>query len=140
VLGLTLFILSGCGLGETREKHYATWTELVEDGAVERGWVPACLPESATDIREIHNLDANWSLLTFTYDSLDAEALGALCPAVTVSQVRLPERRARWWPAELVGSGGPGSSRFLFFDCGEQSSGMYVALDERERRAYVWRP
>ena len=61
---LALFLcLAGCL--ETMESSYATRQEAVEAGQVAKGWIPRWVPASATNLREIHNLDSNASALAF---------------------------------------------------------------------------
>jgi hypothetical protein len=55
ICGLALY--SGCS--ERFESSYADKAAAVEDGAVRRGWIPPWVPESATAIREVHDLDTN---------------------------------------------------------------------------------
>ncbi len=46
-----------------------------EDKAIEKGWVPAILPESAYDIAETHDLDTNELFGSFRYKERDEETL-----------------------------------------------------------------
>ena len=57
-------------------------TEAVkQDRAVERGWIPAILPESAYDIEETHNLDSNQLFGRFYYRKRDeAKIMEKLTP------------------------------------------------------------
>lgn len=61
--------------GERREARYATYRNAVEDGAVRRGWIPAYVPQGATGIAEVHDLDTNAQLLRF---QASPEALAAM--------------------------------------------------------------
>ena len=58
-------LLLGC-TDETLDASYPTASDALADGAVERGWIPAWIPSTATDIHEVHNLDSNQSALSFT--------------------------------------------------------------------------
>ena len=68
---------SGAGCRDTNviTESYATLQEAIDDGAVERGWVPRGLPPGAHEIREAHDLDSNrrWGLFNFPQE--DAGAL-----------------------------------------------------------------
>jgi len=48
---------------------------VMEDRAIQEGWVPAILPESAYDIAETHDLDANTLFGSFYYREKDEEGL-----------------------------------------------------------------
>ena len=58
--GVLLFLCD-----ERREARYATYGDAVEQGAVRRGWLPPYVPQSATEIAEVHDLDTNAQLLRF---------------------------------------------------------------------------
>lgn len=55
--------LSGCG--EIKDERYADYEAARLAGAVERGWIPDFVPQSAYDIRDIHDLDSNAQTLNF---------------------------------------------------------------------------
>ena len=55
--------LSGCG--EIKDELYADYEAARLAGAVERGWIPDFVPQSAYDIRDIHDLDSNAQTLSF---------------------------------------------------------------------------
>lgn len=44
---------------EDFESHYADVGAARHDGAFVRGWLPEIVPEEATDIWEVHNVDSN---------------------------------------------------------------------------------
>jgi len=46
-----------------------------EDQAIQKGWIPAILPESAYDIAETHDLDSNTLFGKFRYRERDEKAL-----------------------------------------------------------------
>jgi hypothetical protein len=66
------FSLAACD-GDTQHARYPSISEAKRDHAIERGWLPSVLPESATDIVEFHDLDVNIGSGTFTFSSTDAE-------------------------------------------------------------------
>ena len=45
--------------------QYEDLDAVREDGAFERGWFPAWMPESAVDIHEFHDLDTNQQAMSF---------------------------------------------------------------------------
>jgi hypothetical protein len=56
-LALPLATLAGCG--ERVVHRYETVAEARRDGVFERGWVPDILPDSATALVELHDLDTS---------------------------------------------------------------------------------
>ena len=62
---VALVLLLGC-TDETLDASYPAASDALADGAVKRGWIPAWIPSTATDIHEVHNLDSNQSALSFT--------------------------------------------------------------------------
>ena len=69
---LTLVIALACaGCGDTISSNHATRAAAKQD--IERGWIPSALPDSAVNIRESHNLDANSGHGTFAFSASDAE-------------------------------------------------------------------
>lgn len=50
---------------DVRAVTYATHADAVADGAQLRGWLPTFVPATATDIREVHDLDTNQQWLRF---------------------------------------------------------------------------
>ena len=54
---------------------YPTLKAAEDDKAIERGWVPALLPDSAYDIEETHDLDTNQLFGKFSYKESDEKKL-----------------------------------------------------------------
>ncbi|SFZ98548.1 hypothetical protein MNB_SV-5-1531 [hydrothermal vent metagenome] len=46
---------------------------VVENKAIEKGWVPSILPDSAYDITETHDIDTNTILGVFLYKDIDED-------------------------------------------------------------------
>jgi hypothetical protein len=51
--------------GDIQSATYATYADAIAAGAQRRGWLPPFVPTTATDIREVHNLDTNQQWLRF---------------------------------------------------------------------------
>lgn len=52
-----------------------------QDHAIEKGWIPAILPESAYNIEETHDLESNQLFGSFQYKKRDESAIvGKLAP------------------------------------------------------------
>lgn len=54
---------------------YPTLQAVKDDKAIERGWVPGLLPDSAYDIEETHDLDSNQLFGKFYYKEPDEKKL-----------------------------------------------------------------
>lgn len=77
-LALPLLPLLGYGVllyTETMAGTYATHADAMRDGAGPRGWLPAYLPATAVEIREVHNLDTNQQWLRFRVPASDARRM-----------------------------------------------------------------
>ena len=118
------------------EVAYSSRAEVVRDRAIERGWIPSWLPEDATDIRERHDLDSNISQLTFRFDKLNVSE----CVPIGADAVEIPRKvMVEWWPAELRDDRSVNST-FAFRKCQGANSTAYLAVDDKGKRAYFWRP
>lgn len=73
LVAILLLSLSACS--EQVEETYPTWAEAQRAGAVERGWIPTFVPESAREIRDSHDLDSNRQTLFFVAPPSDVEAM-----------------------------------------------------------------
>lgn len=83
---LTILALACAGCSDVLVQRYPSRSVAEADRAIERGWVPALLPASSTDIRECHNLDTSEVRGEFAFDAADEKALrAALGDQVSVS-------------------------------------------------------
>ena len=96
VLSLTV-AMSAC-FWERPESSYSSFAEAERSAAVDKGWIPAWLPSSATEIREMHDIDTNESMLAFTYDAEQGWELPSDCQPVSYAQIASPRFSRRWWP------------------------------------------
>jgi len=62
-------------LSDVQVNKYSDKETVKKNQAIERGWVPAILPESAYDISETHDLDTNALFGSFQYREKDEESL-----------------------------------------------------------------
>jgi hypothetical protein len=125
-LSVVLFLGTGCLPGETPEETYAGYDEVIADGAIERGWIPEWLPQTAVDIREKHDLDRNSSILVF--DAGGAFVVPEGCDLANETH-RSTLTAPQWWPAAEV-------AELPVYDC---DNGL-LAVDETGMRVYFWRP
>lgn len=63
---------------EWRRSEYADLTSARAAGAVERGWIPAWVPEDARTIKEVHNLDSGMRWMAFMLEPGAIETLRAI--------------------------------------------------------------
>jgi hypothetical protein len=65
VTAVVIFTALCASCGEVQSASYATYADAIAGGAQQRGWLPPFVPTSATDIREVHDLDSNTQWLRF---------------------------------------------------------------------------
>ena len=133
-----LVALAGCeACRETFEERYPTVKAAEQAGAIQRGWIPHWIPPSATDIAEVHNVDTNYRLLAFSYDSYATDTFLKACSPLDPKNVTLPIwAPVKWWPEELRhGSVAPGHLKL--FSCGDTDR-EFLAIDEKAKRAFGW--
>jgi hypothetical protein len=136
-------LIVGCGYSDAVTNAYATKAEAEQAGAVERGWVPRGLPESAREFREAHSVEGGrvWGLFSFAPE--DGDALRALVDPKEISASGLrPEIPARieWWPlllrstldAEQIRSAGLQPYR-------SKDGTLVVIVNWKQGRAYYWK-
>lgn len=89
---------SGC-FWERPESSYSSFADAKLKGAIDKGWIPAWLPASTTDIRELHDIDTNESMLAFNLDPKQGWPLPDHCQSVTYGETSPPRFSRRWWPS-----------------------------------------
>jgi len=111
-------------------------------GDVDRGWIPAWVPEGARDIREVHNLDSNLRWMVFQLEPEAVEALLANLElegfhAVQVASPRLP----RVFESKLHVVLPPVQTQSLHLLRNAPANGRYgefVAVQPDLGRVYLW--
>jgi hypothetical protein len=76
-ISVIVSISVSCGNYERATAHYSIWQEAVKDGATTRGWIPSFLPNSSTNISEIHDLDTNAGAFCFFAPASDLKLLAS---------------------------------------------------------------
>ena len=61
------FLLLNHYFSDVKINKYPSLAEVKDDKAIQRGWVPAIIPESAYDIAVTHDIDTNMILGSFQY-------------------------------------------------------------------------
>lgn len=123
---------------EDFESRYATTADVRQAGAGTRSWLPTWLPESATDIRERHNIDSNATLVAFTVPSATPSLLVGCRPG----RVAPPRGGASWWPSNEEFDQLDHftcEERMVFGDGHVETWRTGAALDRKANRVYFWR-
>lgn len=136
---IVILVLSTFACREDFETSYRTYHDALADGAITRGWLPAWLPPTATDIVEWHDLDTNATFASFDYGSAPTTTFLSTCEPT--SRTPLPSQpRSASWPRDR--------SDLQFYSCAEKTRfadgrvevrEAWVAIDRKRTRAYFWR-
>ena len=128
---------------ETRERAYPDVSAARRAGEQARGWLPAFVPEAATDLRIAGNLDTGRHWLRF---ALPARARGTLVGGLeplSLTQVWAADTGAprwlAWWPPDLRAAPfvpPPGRSPLAAFRA--PATGYCLAADTLGTQVYVW--
>lgn len=97
-----VFLAALAACREVLEERYADHEAARAAGAVARGWIPAWVPPSARDIREVHDLDTNAQTLSFSLPVSDVAAMVAGLSAAQPTEATAAKRllKAAGWPAD----------------------------------------
>ena len=134
--------LCGGGCSDRRESAFASMKEARSTGAVARGWVPNDLPESATDLREAHDVDTNEVWGTFRLPSSERARTMTLARVessqISGQSVRAP--RASWWPERLSGNLDGRVLEKSGFEVylSPAPSNFWIAIDQNGGRGFFW--
>lgn len=71
VLAGLVYLLFSTFIVDVQINKYADKAVAIEQKAIEKGWVPSILPESAYDIAETHDIDKNTLFGSFKYKEAD---------------------------------------------------------------------
>lgn len=121
---------------------YATLAEARTAGAIDKGWVPADLPDGAYELRAAYAIDGweRWGL--FNFRPADTDAMRALLDPEEVplagTRMEIPGR-IEWWPvilrgnldAERIAATGLRAYR-------ERSGNRVFGVNWDQGRAYYW--
>jgi hypothetical protein len=142
LLALGLLALAGCR--ETYRARYATYRDAEQRGAVQRGWIPAFVPRSATDIAEAHQLDMNTQRLRFRAPEAELRALVAGLRPLSLEEARSPSVRAPAlrgpWPPELREGPlfmTPRAALHFYYQPADPVA-YCLAVDSAARTVYAW--
>ena len=121
-------LLSLVACSDVREERYARWADAERAGAIERGWVPAFVPVSAHDIRDLHDLDTNAQTLEFAIRPSDVQAMVAGLRSVSADDKSVAAELSR-------GLGLPDASE-AYVVCSKSLNGSLVVDRESGRAVY----
>jgi hypothetical protein len=120
LLLVSCIALGGC-VWENVDATYDSMANAISEGAVTKGWIPPWLPQGATNLQEVHNLDTNVSSLAFDIRDGTGWKLPAQCEPIRYGDTVPPSLKRSWWPtdAEL-------SEFYEFFECEADASPDHV--------------
>jgi len=82
-----IFFMLKYYFADTLINKYPDAVSVKEDKAIQNGWVPALLPDSAYDIEETHDIDSNQLFGRFYYKEADEEMIvQKLAPVPNMNQ------------------------------------------------------
>lgn len=139
---LAAALLAACAGPTVQTATYATLAEARSAGAIDKGWVPALVPEAAYELRAAYAINGSdrWGLFNFRPE--DREAVRAIIQADGISlagtEMEIPGR-IEWWPvilrgtldAERIATTGLQAYR-------SRSGNLVVAVNWNQGRAYYW--
>ncbi len=126
-------ILTSCDL--VMDSSFATKQEAVDAEMIAKGWIPAWVPEEATDLREVHDLDSNVSAPAFSKPRSKQLLLPPGCRSVNHSATQPALFNRSWWPSETALK-----RSYTFFHCEpEFGKSIFVATSGTGNRVLFWR-
>lgn len=135
ILFALCLILTSCDLDLVMDSSFATKQEAVDAEMITKGWIPAWVPEGATDLREVHDLDSNVSSLAFSKQRSKQLLLPSGCRPVNHSAIQPAMFNRSWWPSEAALK-----RAYTFFRCEpEFDRSVFVATNRAGDHVLFWR-
>jgi hypothetical protein len=134
------------GACERPSNSYATHADAVSAGAVAAGWIPALVPATATEIREIHDLDSKEVCLRFDLPIEERRRLVAPLRRLSAQEIAALASRCRlepsWWFEGLIEQQ-PANDAALYAEVYEASVDRWggaalLAIDRAGPSVYLW--
>jgi hypothetical protein len=91
-IAVALLALLPAACGEIKDERYPDFKAARDSGTVQRGWIPIFLPQSAYDIRDVHDLDSNAQSLSFRVPVSDIPTMVADMAAAPASEAKTVRR------------------------------------------------
>lgn len=133
---LAAAVLLAVSCGERQEVLYAKRADAERAGAIDRGWIPVWVPQTAHTIHEIHDLATNRSMMSFSFDANESLNFGPSCSQVHRDRLRPVPFAKPWWPSDVPPSQFV-THRHVYYAC---KDGAYVAVSPGKGEAFYWRP
>lgn len=123
---------------EVTASYYETYRELASVSNIfQSGWIPRWLPDTASQIRETHDIDTNETWIAFNFDRNDSFYLK--CNRLDRGNVIVPARgdfkRFPRFVAESIEN--MHEESVVFYNC-DKSATHNLAVNKEISRAYVW--
>lgn len=124
-----------CACGMVMDSSFDTLQEALDSDRVNKGWIPGWVPQAATDLREVHDLDSNTSALAFTKPPAIPLQLPADCQATTFNNSDPVAFNRYWWPGNATLS-----ASYRVFRCAPESGkSVFVSINTAEDHVLFWR-
>ena len=142
LVGTTVLFLASCS--EQPHRYYARVAEAAAAGEDVRGWLPAWLPRSATEVHLQSDLDTNDWWIRANLSSAAADSLRSLLSRVPAERVlvRQPRSGSKWWFEGLIEQQAADDGALhaeLFRGRGAPvESTIVVAFDRTSPAVFVW--
>jgi hypothetical protein len=149
-LFVAAFIAAGCSgcLSERFEGAFETYDEAVVRG--ESGWLPKCMPRSASRIIAIYDYGTNEKWAVFSFDAVDTDSMIHRYEEIGESELvyprEYPTSRISWWPDDLRGPTAAHTTRYKFYHGVTESTAPaihdlqleFLAVSIDSARAWYW--
>lgn len=133
---LMALLLVSCDRIESKEANYPDMKAAAAAGEIQRGWIPAFVPESSVDIRLKYDVENNRTWLSFR-GVVDRSTLPEKCLSVTARDLTYPSTGPReWWPAVLTGDSRDSKTAYEYYTC---KDGEMLATDRTKAQVFLWR-
>lgn len=133
---LIAMVMTSC-LGEQRHATYDSYAALKAEGPGARSWFPGCLPESAVNLEERHDLDSNQAVGRFSIPVADVTSLEKGCEPLRKIEVQELSPEIGRWPSCLTGR----VTQDAVQACGFQLLGdshFILAADAKTGSVFYW--
>ena len=139
---LLLVLVAACSGRNVQTATYASLQEARAAGAIDKGLVPAVVPENAYEMRAAYALngDARWGL--FNFPPQEGDALRSILEAEEIpleGTVLDVPGRIEWWPVLLRGHvDGERAKTTGLRAYRARSAPLVFAVNWKQGRAYYW--
>ena len=142
LVGVAIALAAACAGRNVQTSTFSTVKEARDAGAVEKGWVPSVLPESAYELRAAYAVNGaeRWGL--FNFPSHQGESLREVLQPEEISLAGVAldvPGRIEWWPLILRGNVDAERAKATGLRAYHAKSAPLVfAVNWNQGRAYYW--